>query len=128
MAPLPPEPAKAGSSHLWSIVFATIAMSSLTDESIENSDCILLTTIGRSRNRGAQFDGEKMIDYGTGPIEVEVIHADITLKTSKEHLEVWAVDSDGFYSGRVNSVIEDGVLKFTVGEEFPCMYYLILEP
>ena len=38
------------------------------------------------------------------------------------------MDSDGFYSGRVDSVIEDGVLKFTVGEEFACMYYLILEP
>mgnify|MGYP007037148766 CR=1 FL=1 len=86
--------------------------------------------LGASNGRAilGQFDGEKMVDYGTGPIEVEVIHADITLKTSKEHLEVWAVDSDGFYSGRLDSVIEDGVLKFTVGEEFPCMYYLILEP
>ena len=69
-----------------------------------------------------------MIDYGTGPVEVEVIHADITLRTTKERLEVWAIDSDGFYSGKLESVIEDGVLKFTVGEEFPCMYYLILEP
>ena len=93
-----------------------------------DSGNILLTTVGRARNRGAQFDGEKMIDYGTGPVEVEVIHADITLRTTKERLEVWAIDSDGFYSGKLESVIEDGVLKFTVGEEFPCMYYLILEP
>ena len=108
--------------------FAAITMSALDKNDLKDSGNILLTTVGRARNRGAQFDGEKMIEYGTGPIEVEVIHADITLKTSKEHLEVWAVDSDGFYSGRVDSVIEDGVLKFTVGEEFACMYYLILEP
>jgi hypothetical protein len=108
--------------------FAAVTMSALDKNDLKDSGNILLTTVGRARNRGAQFDGEKMIEYGTGPIEVEVIHADITLKTSKEHLEVWAVDSDGFYSGRVDSVIEDGVLKFTVGEEFACMYYLILEP
>ena len=108
--------------------FAAVTMSSLSKEDLCDSGNILLTTVGRARNRGAQFDGEKMVDYGTGPIEVEVIHADIELKTSKEHLEVWAIDSDGFYSGKVESVIEDGVLKFTVGEEFPCMYYLILEP
>jgi hypothetical protein len=108
--------------------FAAITMSALDKNDLVDSGNILMTTVGRARNRGAQFDGEKMIEYGTGPIEVEVIHADITLKTSKEHLEVWAVDSDGFYSGRVDSVIEDGVLKFTVGEEFACMYYLILEP
>ena len=108
--------------------FGAVTMSALDKADLVDSGNILLTTVGRARNRGAQFDGEKMVDYGTGPIEVEVIKADITLKTSKEHLEVWAIDSDGFYSGRVESVIEDGWLKFTVGEEFPCMYYLILEP
>jgi hypothetical protein len=107
--------------------FAAITMSALDKNDLVDSGNILLTTVGRARNRGAQFDGEKMVDYGTGPIEVEVIHADITLKTSKEHLEVWAIDSDGFYSGRVDSVIENGELKFTIGEEFPCMYFLILE-
>ena len=43
-------------------------------------------------------------------------------------MEVWAVDSEGFYSGKLDTVYEDGVLKFTIGEEFPCMYYLLLEP
>lgn len=108
--------------------YATVTMSSLTDEPINASDNILLTTIGRARNHGAQFDGDKMIDIGTNPIEVEVIHADIELKTSVPNLEVWAIDSEGFYSGRLNSVYEDGTLKFTVGEEFPCMYYLIVAP
>ena len=38
------------------------------------------------------------------------------------------MDSEGFYSGRLNSVVEDGVMKFTIGDEFPCMYYLVVEP
>ena len=108
--------------------FACVTLSSLTNDPLCESNNILLTPVGRARNHGAQFDGEKMIDRGTGPIEVEVIEAQIELKTNKEILEVWSVDSEGFYAGKIDSVIEDGVLKFTVGEEFPCMYYLIAEP
>lgn len=108
--------------------FATITLSSLTDEALCDSGNILLTAVGRARNRGAQFDGEKMLDRGTGPIEIEVIEATIEMKTNKELLEVWSIDSEGYYCGRIDSEIEDGVLKFTIGEEFVCQYYLILEP
>ena len=108
--------------------FGSVTMSSLTDDPITDSDNILLTAVGRARNHGAQFDGDKMIDAGTNPIEIEVIKAHIEIKTSKKVLEVWAVDSDGFYSGRINSTIEDGVLKFDIGNEFSTMYYLIYEP
>lgn len=108
--------------------FACITMSSLTDDPINHSNNILLTAVGRARNHGAQYDGEKMIDPGTNPIEIECIRADIEIKTDRKYLEVWSVDSEGFYSGRLDSVIEDGVLKFTIGEEFACMYYLIVEP
>ncbi len=108
--------------------FATITMSSLTDDAICDSNNILLTAVGRARNKGAQFDGEKMLERGTGPIEIEVIKAHIEMKTSQEILEVWSVDSDGFYCGRIDSEIEDGVLKFDIGYEFPAQYYLIFEP
>ena len=108
--------------------FATITMSSLNNDPLTSSGNILLTAVGRARNHGAQFEGEKLLDHGTNPIEIEVIHADIELKTDKPTMEVWAVDSEGFYSGKLDTVYEDGVLKFTIGEEFPCMYYLLLEP
>ena len=108
--------------------YATITLSSLTDDPITQSDNILMTAVGRARNHGAQFDGDKMIDPGTNPIEIEVIEADIEIETPRETLEVWAIDSEGFYSGRLDSVYEDGRLKFTIGDEFPCMYYLIVEP
>ena len=108
--------------------YATITMSSLTDEPIEKSDNILLTAVGRAHNHGAQFEGEKLLYAGTNPIEVEVIVADIEIETDHPNLEVWAVDSEGFYSGKLDTVYEDGRLKFTIGEEFACMYYLITEP
>ena len=107
--------------------FATIAISSLTDEPIENSDCLLMTTVGRSRSRGAQFDGEKLLDFGTGPIEVEFIHAEIRIKTNVPDLRVWSVNSDGYYIGQLEKTYEDGWLKFHTGPNYPGMYYLIMQ-
>jgi len=82
---------------------------------------------GRSRSRGAQFDGEKLIDFGTGPIECEVIDAEIKLKTNRERMRVWSVNSDGYYIGQVPVEYEDGWLKFHIGPHYPGLYYLIME-
>ncbi len=107
--------------------FATIALSSLTDDPIQSSDCMLLSTIGRSRSKGAQFDGEKLLDFGTGPIEVEVIDAEIAIRTDREGMRVWSVNSDGYYVGQIPKTYEDGWLKFHVGPNFAGMYYLIMQ-
>ena len=44
--------------------FAVIALSSLTNDSIEKSDNMLLSAIGRARNTEAVFDGEKIVTLG----------------------------------------------------------------
>jgi hypothetical protein len=105
--------------------FAVIALSSLTDEPIEKSDNILLTTVGRAKNTDAKFDGEQMLDYGRPPILIEVIEVDISLKTEYSTLKVWAVNAEGFYVGAIPATYENGSLKFTLGKQFPSMYYLI---
>ena len=105
--------------------FAVIAMSSLTDKRIEESDNILLTTVGRAVNTGAKFNGEQMLDYGQPPILIEVIEVDISLKTEYSTLKVWTVNAEGFYAGAIPATYENGTLKFTLGKEFPSMYYLI---
>jgi hypothetical protein len=108
--------------------FACIALSSLTDDPICESDNMLLTTIGRARNSGAQFDGEKMIDIGHAPIMAEVIDATIRIKTKRDKLKVWGVNAEGFYAGLINTTYEDGYLCFRVGDENnPACYYLIVE-
>ena len=106
--------------------FGVIALSSLSKDPIEKSDHLLLSTIGRARNTGAQFDGEKMIDVGHAPIVSEVIEADISIKTEHEELAVWGVNSDGYYVGKLDTTYEDGYLKFHVGNHFPAQYYLIM--
>ncbi len=105
--------------------FAVIALSSLSDRPVRESDSLLLTTVGRAKNTDAQFDGERMLDYGRPPILAEVIEAKIRLRTECRDLRVWAVNAEGFYHGVVPAAYEDGCLCFTLGEQFPSVYYLI---
>lgn len=106
--------------------FGVVALSSLTDDPITDSPHMLLTTVGRARNTGAQFDGEKMIDIGHAPIVSEVIEADIAIKTSLPNLRVWGVNAEGYYVGNLDTTYEDGWLKFHVGDNFPAVHYLIM--
>ena len=109
--------------------FGVVAVSSLTNDPIEKSDNILMSAIGRARNTGAQFDGDKMLDVGQPPILAEVIHANVKLKT--EHgtkMRVWGVNAECFYAGRVPATYEDGYLCFEIGDELnPACYYLIVK-
>lgn len=107
--------------------FAVIAISSLTDDPLETTDNILLTTGGRARNTDAVFEGEQMLDYGRPPITVEVIEAEIRLKTNNPDMYVWAVNAEGFYTGRVPASYENGWLIFKTGEVAPSLYYLIIK-
>ncbi len=105
--------------------FAVVALSSLTDDDICKSDNMLLTTVGRAQNTDARFEGEQMYDFGRAPITVEVIEADVSIRTERRDLIVWAVNAEGFFVGKVPSRYEDGCLKFTLGKTMPSMYYLI---
>ena len=109
--------------------FGVIALSSLSNAPIEESDNMLLTTIGRARNTDACFDGEKMLDVGKPPIMCEVIQATIRIKTKHGNsLKVWGVNAEGFYSGDHATTYEDGWLQFEVGDiDNPACYYLIVK-
>ena len=107
--------------------FSVIAISSLTDDDISDSDNLLLTAVGRAKNTDSEFDGEQMLSYGRPPVLIEVIEADIALKTSVDTLKVWAVNAEGFYIGTVPTTYENGILKFKLGEVSQSMYYLIVK-
>ena len=64
---------------------------------------------------------------GRAPILIDVIEAEIKLKTDKENMLIWSVDSDGYLTGIIPSEYKDGCLQFTIGNEFESMYYLIQE-
>lgn len=105
--------------------FAVIAMSSLTDSPIDESDNILLTTVGRARNRGAKFDGDVMLEYGSSPVEIEAIVAEIVIDTKISGQKVWAVNAEGFYTGQVPTYTDEMGFHIQLGETMLSMYYLI---
>ncbi len=109
--------------------FGVIAVSSLTNEPTEKSDNMLMSTIGRARNTGSEFDGTKMINVGEPPILAEVIHAHVKLKTELgDDLKVWGVNAEGFYAAEIPTTYEDGYLCFEIGDELnPACYYLIVK-
>ena len=108
--------------------FAVIALSSLTNDPLETSNNILMSTVGRVRNTDQVFDGEKMVDVGRAPILAEVIEADIRLKTVHgKQMKIWGINAEGMYAGLVQSTYEDGYLCFHVGKDDPACYYLIVK-
>lgn len=105
--------------------FAVIALSSLTDAPVAASDSLLLTAVGRARNTGAQFDGEKMQALGIPPVEIEVIEAEVVLQTACATLRVIGINAEGMHTGEIPSQYENGQLRFTIGRQFCSMYYLL---
>ena len=105
--------------------FAVIALSSLTDVGIDASDNMLLTTVGRAQNTDARFEGNQMYEFGKAPIQVEVIRAEVKIKTERKDLNCWAVNAEGFFVGKVPARFEDGFLVLPLGETMPSIYYLI---
>ena len=105
--------------------FAVVALSSLTDDPICKSNNMLLSAIGRTRNTDACFDGEKMVDNGHEPILSVVIRAKLTIETERTDLSVWGVNAEGYYVGKIPAKFEDGKMIVSLGDTFPCIYYLI---
>lgn len=105
--------------------FGVVALSSLTDDPIEQSNNMLLSTIGRACNTGFTTDGDRVLDVGTGPICSEVINAKISIRTQRDDLQVWAVNAEGSFIGELPTTYEDGQLTFTLGKTYPSNYYMI---
>jgi len=107
--------------------FATIAVSSLTDETIERSSKLLLTAVGRAENTGFKYNitHTKTLDRGHGPILIEPIEAIVKLKTSVPDLVVWAIGSDGERKKRIDARMDDGYLTFSIGRSAETIYYII---
>jgi len=106
--------------------FAVVAVSSLTDKALKESDNILLTAVGRAKNANSEFEGEKMINIGEPPVLIENIEAEIALETIYSDMNVWAISAEGYYIGTVPTEYKDGKLKITLGEKSMSMYYLIV--
>ena len=109
--------------------FGVLAISSLTDAAITQSDNLLLSAIGRVRNEGQKLEGDTLCDSGTAPIMAELIRATVSIRTPHgKDMKVWGVNAEGLYVGMMPTKYEDGVLTFTIGDEAkPACYYLVFK-
>ena len=107
--------------------YAAIIMSSLSDAPITESDNILLTVIGNCDNTDAQYNDDHTIQYskGHGPIEAEVIEAEIEIENNTGIFRVDAIGDSGMQVGSAFPVTENGKIMFKTGGDFPSVHYLI---
>lgn len=107
--------------------FAVIALSSLSDAPLDRSDNILLTAVGRADNTDATYNDARSRQYskGRGPILAEVVEVDIALDTAVAGLKISAISTAGMICGPVQETLANGTLSFTLGGDFPSIYYLI---
>ncbi len=107
--------------------FATIALSSLDGEPLERSANILLTAVGRADNTNARYneDHTERLYVGDAPMLIEVIEAELEMKTGQPALRVFAIDPDGFITDHATAEVKDGVARFAIGGKYPSMYYLV---
>ena len=104
-----------------------IALSSLSDAPLAESDNILLTALDNCDNTGARYNDDHTLQFakGHGPVEAAVVVAEIELETAVTQLRVDAINTHGMQVGRTPAVYENGVLAFTIGGDFPSVHYLI---
>lgn len=107
--------------------FATVAISSLTDEPIQGSTNMLLTAVGRAENTDMKYNADRnqVLDVGHGPIRVEIIEATIEIETDQPDLRVMSINPQGMITGYMPSEYKDGIFRFEIGQEFQSIYYLI---
>ena len=111
--------------------YAVIALSSLTDDSLDCSGSILLTAVGRCENSQAEYNEERtrLLKVGTQPVLIEAIEAQVRLATNQPKLKVFVISEHGELVRRLPTEYVDGRLCFTIGlqpEWYPStMYYLI---
>ena len=108
--------------------FATVYYTSLTNNSIENSDRILLTTVGRIWNSGQVLsdDGRTIVTGGTAPILVEPVTGRFSLKNSV-NLKIYGLSSSG---ERIREIAAeknaDGYVNFEITKDNASMHYEIV--
>ena len=108
--------------------YAAIVMSSLSDAPIAESDNILLTVVGNCDNTDAKYNDDHTVQYskGHGPVEAEIIEAEIEIENGTGDFRVDAIGDSGMQVGPADSVVsKDGKISFHTGGLFPSVHYLI---
>lgn len=105
--------------------FSVVAVSSLSDSPIRESENILLTAVGRASNTDEIRENGLLTEIGRAPILIELTEAEIEIKNANPNMRVYGITAEGYYTGTVPSTYENGTIKFKIGDKYPSMYYHI---
>lgn len=108
---------------------AAISFNSVSRDSLQETDRVLLTAISRARNTGLVMDDDNMtlVNPGTGPMLMEAITADFVIKTTAD-ITVYALDSSGQHKAQVPiAKTAEGYSSFSIGEQFETVHYEIVK-
>lgn len=107
--------------------FATVAISSLNDLPIAETDSLLLTAVGRADNKNVKYNffHNALKEEGEAPILADVIEAKIALRTKYPDLKVWAVNNEGCLIGQMKTSYDGEYLHFSIGKKFESVFYLV---
>ncbi len=121
--------------------FATFTITSLDNKDICDSKHLLLTVVGRVRNKGQRFAPHLtkktddltrdvyILDKGTGPILVEPIEGEITVKGNHigKGAKVFSLSEKGIRESQISIDKGPGVLSFGVSVKYKTIYYEIIK-
>lgn len=107
---------------------ATFALNSLDGSSVSESRHLLFTAAGRAENTGMGWNAEHNsvgAQWGSGPVRVEGIIAEVQLFTDLPRLRVWALDSTGARRLEIPTTMKDGSLRFSIAPQWQTLWYEI---
>ncbi len=108
--------------------WATIGLVSLDQNALPKAKRLLLTLAGRAENPGMKWNADRTsvgADWGTGPTYVVGISSTIKMLTDAQNARVWALDERGNRRGQLASLLQNGVLKFSVSPVWRTLWYEI---
>jgi len=108
-------------------LYITAALSSADNQEIQSSDCLLFTVLCGNQNTGHSVNIVKnaISSVGKAPVLVQGISGTVVLKL-KGNYEVWALDSNGQRTSRVDTKINsDGYAEFDISSDYKTVQYEI---
>jgi hypothetical protein len=100
-----------------------VSLLSRDGKPLEESESILVTAIGDSGNSGYQWDGDKLLSYGHGPIVLDPFRGSVSFKNGAISCEAWALDDRGCRVEELKATKIPGGFKVDCSAKTVTMYY-----
>jgi hypothetical protein len=129
---------KLGESHkAWqttdcnfdiSTPYATVVLSSLTNQPIHASNHLLLTAVARAENFGMSFDlgQSRVVNQGKAPVFAEPVVGTLRFKTTAAHLSAWTLGSNGIRETEIPLYVHGGEATLPLKASDETLFYDIV--